>query len=564
MNIAPHQFISPGPLSARHQAIPNCSDCHVAGQDISLAALLTTDTQIADSRQCLRCHARQSGLTPHGVPLSELKAITDRMKASTISAPSTPLLAPISINANREEIACVNCHLEHRGAFVQITRLPDQSCQVCHVQAFESFTSEHPEFTDFPSAQPGQRPFNHITHEKDYFPLKAVSFTCANCHTVAPDRRRMLTEKFEKSCSGCHQEQIRRSGMPVFRLPGVDFDTLVDHEIDIGEWPADANLDLEEDITPFMKLLLFTDARIARDLRTLDRADRHLYDLEGADETQIAAAGRVIWAVKGLYYDLIDSGQSELIRRLNNVLDKPLDHRETLALTGQEPHTPSWLLPVMTPQWLNQLQSAQQRWLPGLKTEVPQYREGQATALKELSIKYRDPGESERENPRGGWYGVDRSFAIFYRPTEHEDPFMRSWIDMSGEGSLPEARDIFDRLTARTAETPGQCMKCHTVSDTAGQPARQVAWSAILLPPRMQTNTLFAHANHVEIKDCRFCHAADAKKDFKLLAKSACTECHNGQKAGETCLTCHKYHLGTLTMTSGQTTPPVPNPSTFR
>ena len=560
LNIPTHSFTSPGPLAAPHSSVTDCASCHMAAQKQTIGALLTTDTRIADSKQCQSCHSNDAGLMPHGLPSSELAPVTDRMKALKSGARLTSqaaVAAGFMVHPNKQgELACVSCHLEHQGVNVRLTNMPVQGCQSCHVNQFASFTEGHPEFTSNASRVVEHLPFNHVHHEKEYFATKGITFACLNCHVTGPDGRNTLTQSFEKTCAGCHLDQIQRgTGVAVFRLPGIDFDTLLDHDIDIGEWPADANLDMEEDLTPFMTLLLSADARVARDLRALAKADLHLYDLEKADKAQIAAAGRVIWAVKDLYADLINQGQAKLAARLTKVIGSALNQRDLLAVTGQGLGEPEWLAPVKQPQWLTRLQRAQQSWLPSLLTEIPLYKNGQPPKLKELKLKFKDQGDFDRENPRGGWYTVDRAYTIYYRPGGHLDPFIQTWIDKSGATAGMEAGDLFNTLTSTSAEAPGQCMKCHRLAGGEGMKARQVVWSEEQSPFRMEKVSLFAHASHVKLKDCQTCHALDAERNFKPMVKATCGECHNSKIAGDSCFTCHTYHIGAWTMAANPSSP---------
>ena len=563
LNIPTHSFTSPGPLAAPHSSVTDCASCHMAAQKQTIGALLTTDTRIADSKQCQSCHNNVDGLMPHGLPSSDLAPVTERMKAMQAQALPVSVAAvaqPFFVHPNKQgELACVSCHLEHQGKTARLTEMPVQSCQSCHVNQFTSFTNGHPEFSSNASRRVEHLPFNHVQHEKEYFATKGITFACLNCHVTGPDGRNTLTQSFEKTCAGCHVEQIKRgTGVAVFRLPGVDFDTLLDNDIAIGEWPADANLDLEEDLTPFMTLLMSADARVARDLRLLAQADIHLYDLEKANKAQIAAAGRIIWAVKELYADLIDQGQAKLATRLNKVMGSALNQRDLLALTGQGTGEPEWLAPVLQPQWLIRLQRAQQNWLPALPTEIPLYKKGQPPKLKELKLKFKDQGDYERENPRGGWYSVDRAYTIYYRPGGHLDPFVQTWIDRTGGTTGSEAGDVFNTLTATSADAPGQCMKCHRLAGGEGAKALQVVWSEAQSPFRMQKVTLFAHASHVKLKDCQTCHPLDAERGFKPMVKATCAECHNSKIAGDSCFTCHTYHIGTWTLASSPSPTPAP------
>ncbi|MBI4551375.1 MAG: hypothetical protein HY710_03855 [Candidatus Latescibacteria bacterium] len=556
--VSPHLFVSPGPLVKSHEVIRDCAACHVAAQEHpvgELLAVLASGIRVADSQQCITCHRSDQGLKPHGLPPQNLSQITERMKRapSPLSPSSSLSLAPAAADVRPDEhgeLACVPCHGEHLGRTVRLTRIDNQYCQPCHLVRFPSLMNGHPEFTGYPSQSRSRWQFNHVSHEKEHFPTKGIAFGCQHCHRPALNRRTILTDPFERTCTGCHLEHIQRgSGIAVFNLPGVDFETLLDHGIEIGEWPDEANLDLEEDLTPFMALLLSADPKVARDLDELARAGVHLYDLEKASERQVAAAGRVVWAVKGLYYDLLTNGRAELVARLTKAFGVPLSPRDVPALTGQSSEAPGWLFPVIQPDWLNRLQAAQRRWLPDVMAEVPLYRAGKTVTLKELAMKFIATGDAERENPVGGWSRVDRALTLFYRPAGHADHFVRAWVDVTGKryGTAGRAAEIFEILTASAPDTPGQCMRCHARPDAQSQQGRLVEWTEERSLPAERRAVKFSHAPHLIRQACRACHALHAARDFKPIVKATCTTCHTGQKMNDNCLTCHTYHVGTMT-----------------
>ena len=107
----------------------------------------------------------------------------------------------------------------------------------------------------------------------------------------------MRTGTFETTCASCHAQQIEgmgragAKGIVVLRLPGVDLDTLHEHGISVGEWPADDNV--EEGLTPFMQLLLEGDSALTEDLALLAGLD-DFTDLSDATDEEVAAVGRIV------------------------------------------------------------------------------------------------------------------------------------------------------------------------------------------------------------------------------------------------------------------------------
>ena len=172
--------------------------------------------------------------------------------------------------------------------------------------------------------------------------------------------------------------------------------------------------------------------------------------------------------------------------------------------------------------------------------------------------------EGEAWAEAGGWYRED--FTLRYRPSGHADGFVRAWLDLSGSvADAPGAEaagSIFEGLAA--PESPGSCVKCHSV-DANADGTRTVNWHARRPEPDFKPFTAFSHTAHFSLLDesgCVSCHALDPGADtasgyadrdaatfvrgFKPVERRICVQCHTGEAAGEGCLTCHNYHVGTF------------------
>ncbi len=162
----------------------------------------------------------------------------------------------------------------------------------------------------------------------------------------------------------------------------------------------------------------------------------------------------------------------------------------------------------------------------------------------------------------GAWYRSD--FGILFHPTGHKDRFLISWLDYAGRmadsGGSGEA--VFMSLTHKNAQ--GGCTKCHSV-DVKPTGGKQVNWRPRAVGQGKDRLTAFSHAPHfgvVGVKGCLTCHridenakyqasyaqpdAAKFSSNFSPLPRSVCVDCHNTKLAGETCLTCHNYHVGLI------------------
>ena len=533
---------------------------------IGVSALGASETGQENSKRCLTCHnLGEQAFEAHNRASKDLAVVTERLKRMPAS-PDVPWLLTVSswvpglAQSGGNQLACANCHKEHQGRTFDLTAMNEQQCQTCHTLAFSSLAAGHPPFSDYPYKRRTRIAFDHNSHIGKHFLgefKKEAPTTCTACHTPDDAGQSMQTGNFEDTCAGCHARQIEGmgragvKGLAVLRLPGVDLETLHEYGISVGEWPADGNV--EEGLTSFMELLLEGDSAVTDDLALLSGLD-DFTDLSDATDKEVAAVGRIVWAVKGLFYDLIARGQREMLDRLQATMT--LSTRELAKFVGQ--------LPVEV------VRAAQREWLPRLLTEVPAYRAGKTIApgeSRESEEGLHMDQQREKQVMTGGWYRQDADFVLLYRPTGHPDPFLCAWLEFTARASGPkQARAtaaIFTRLS--NPKAPGMCMKCHSVDAQAGQ-RKRIHWAAARPSPHERKVTRFAHAVHFSLLDdkgCLTCHALDPDAEFmeafgdadpltfasnfRVMRKTACTTCHTSEQAGDTCLTCHNYHMGTVT-----------------
>ena len=170
----------------------------------------------------------------------------------------------------------------------------------------------------------------------------------------------------------------------------------------------------------------------------------------------------------------------------------------------------------------------------------------------------------------GGWYRPPDSYTLFYRPSGHADAFIKAWLTVAAQltrgPDQESARAVFRNLS--DPQTPGVCMKCHTVDDT--REAIAINWQPAHPEPHMHSFTNFNHTAHFSIlgdKGCQKCHTLNPQADyakyftgdlrsqadrdparfqssFNSLSKQVCIQCHKPQIAGDSCLLCHQYHTG--------------------
>ena len=147
---------------------------------------------------------------------------------------------------------------------------------------------------------------------------------------------------------------------------------------------------------------------------------------------------------------------------------------------------------------------------------------------------------------------------------------MKAWLDITGAGGgdgvggpgISAGRRIFDSLG--DAKSPGLCAKCHSIDASAGG-ALTVNWRARRPVLGERPFAAFSHTAHFSLLDekgCLTCHNPDAKaaysesyKDrnpvtfastFRPIERQYCANCHTPEEAGDNCLICHNYHIGTF------------------
>ncbi len=392
--------LTPGPLTASHSSLSNCSACHSnveEGQFGWLHSIFAETKPGEMSSACLQCHQMSTAaLNPHGLALDELEKRTKGLHE--IAAASTQ---PFSLKARdalfpREDVKldtkyCATCHKEHNGVRFPLADLSNAQCQSCHAVQFSSFTDGHPKFDTYPFNRRTRIIFDHNSHFKTHFPAEAEKLgasvsvfgdkasgnklgKCGNCHVPGAGARQMIVKTFEETCASCHLGQIvgteqsaGPSGIPLFSLPGLDLDTLRERQAEIGEWPEGA-LDYGTKASPLLNLLLGADEEgrnLMRDLKMID-----LLDLRDASDGDIDKVIRFVWSVKGLLYTLSAEkiSDSYLVKTFLAELNREGVDRGLLAeLAGSIPRD----------VWVG----AQRDWLPNLQEEIARKRKGLAVPM---------------------------------------------------------------------------------------------------------------------------------------------------------------------------------------
>ena len=133
----------------------------------------------------------------------------------------------------------------------------------------------------------------------------------------------------------------------------------------------------------------------------------------------------------------------------------------------------------------------------------------------------------------GGWYRPSQSFTLYYRPRGHADPFLVAWLNAAArsQNEMPErARQTpFQRMA--DPQSPGLCLKCHTVEKNDGVLA--VNWMPAQPNENSRPFTTFSHTTHFSIvgtAGCQACHALNAEIAIREIL---CRRQRNGSERNE-------------------------------
>lgn len=553
--------LQPGPLSSVHSGNVACGSCH---QNFGLSPLksmhllLSNKLEMTNSKSCVNCHSLgDHPFNAHNQPTEKMTKMRDAKKSAGARASSSlQRLSQLVLgdDVHKRKLECVVCHKEHQGNQHMLLKMNDKTCQSCHVHTFSGF-ADHPEFNNYPHRQRTHIIFDHVSHLKKHFKdekfQQLAPQQCADCHQLSPLGNMMLVKNYETSCANCHDKEIigksraGEKGILVFAIPGLDIETLQQKKIDIGEWPSDA----EGELNPFMVAILAENPDFIPLYQRVKDLD--LADLSDASREQLQDVGKLAWLIKAFLYELSTQGTATIYEHIYKISDADVTYRQHL--------------PELMPE--DNVDALINIAFPHLQQEVKQHKEHKATKLTTKATEDKQGNddkaiEAEDWQSHGGWYrqGTD----IYYLPRKHADVFLTSWLTIASHLNQDvqslQNHKLFWLLA--DAKAPGTCAKCHSVAETAnGQP--QMQWRMRQPVAFKQRFTRFVHKDHMSVmgeSGCKRCHEFDKNADylssfehqdpskfqsnFKPILKSVCAECHTRVNHNDSCLTCHEYHVG--------------------
>ncbi len=608
--------VAPGALTSVHAQLiqnPNdphrCAACHELDNDGGLNKWNDmTISAHSQTDRCLSCHARDlPGMklaTPHDLPVPDLEALS-RFVHDTKLKPKTWLVSlskPSPIDWHQHDLACSDCHREHNGPLHDLQALSSKRCQACHQNSFGSFSTDHPEFTDYPQAGGQSVAFDHRRHQDMHFNKSNAKFDCRSCHVNEAEQGRVgqvfRTVSFEKACASCHQKPIESSlpdGLVVFQLPNIDTAGLKQFGIDIGTWPSDAGRMMEGTIPVFMQFLLAGDDASTKFFESMP-ASGNLSDWKVDQEEDRRRIVELTQSTRRLLGELAQDGQLAVSNRLKG--DK--NERRALLIQDLLRGIPPDLFRQAYREWFDA--SASDRANILVSTPVAPSAGGKAggegllfdsqlqsgdlvssddplldsnptsSLPSELELNHSNTSSdwkdlrSRQHLPRGGWM-IDRlRMAIVYIPTGHADPWLTAFLTLGHDKAkgLPANETeavILERFKEECLQpnSLGRCVECHqALTDLTGKNNHRTLWQAKRFDPRVRELTRFDHGPHLlqpGLSDCKTCHrmiesdsstAIQHRIDFASIRRSDCVSCHRPQAAGDHCTQCHNYHTHSI------------------
>jgi hypothetical protein len=564
-------FISPGPLTQQHAEFTNaerpngtaeqCSVCHAAANDgmtgwVATLAIGHGNTP-SQSQLCMKCHGKDIpaalAQTPHNLPPEILASITAARGGNNLHGLFSRV-TKAAFASNPTEPACAACHHEHHGADHDLTAIDSASCQACHRERYQSFAEDHPDFGTWPYARRTRIIFDHAAHQAKHFVDKKQPFDCQTCHVADATHAVELLTSYDRACASCHDDKMRTSvgqGVPIIAMPTLDVAAFRKAGIDVGTWPAAATGDFDGRMPPQMKLLLAGDPDAAKAIAQLGPSFE-FSDIEADNAEQLRSAAALVQAIKRLLIELSQDAPNSIRTRMATALGRNIADVEVRPLlAGLSADT----IRAATKQWLPNADVGSNPWDSSAFNR-------ESSDVKDQKVEARTPIVKSYAQA-GNWIRDDATSTIRYQPAAHADPVLATWLNLViGTPKLddrPLLSAVAKEFTKPTA--PGQCAICHSVEQLSSD-VLTISWRPYDRTIEGRTFTKFSHGPHLrlpQLADCTACHALDPQanttasytdhdprrfaSEFKPLSKQQCAQCHVSTAAGDSCQSCHRYHV---------------------
>ncbi len=519
-NRAGQPSIAPGPLSLSHaqllvaaqpgingahgmDPVNRCASCH-PGNDMGSAKPKQSDL-------CLKCHFQEMPDAVHGSPHDLQGKSLDELVANRISSNPKSVLAklvgrsPIAWTEKSSE--CSQCHREHQGGSQDLKEMTSVRCQACHQDQFHSFSTDHPEFKNYPYDRIKTIEFNHVKHRDLHFSKKEANFDCKACHVQADQvgavGQVFRSVSFEQACASCHTEQIKstiQDGLIVLQIPSINRKELLRVGADIGTWPIQASQLTDGVIPPIMRMLIQSEPGGMALLNDLPVTGR-LVDIDINDQQGRSTLVKLSVMTKQLMQKLVNEGQPGFrssVEKLISTSGKSMPSnsivKPTLWLDRFANGIPPDLFRAAWNEWFEDGKTAKVvgQSIPGNLSQVRLSSSLRSTdnglllgnansmlnsgednllvkepnSLLDAQVKRNSDSESFKDSRAwdqlayGGWMIDRQRMAIVYVPRGHADEWLSRWIELEEMRSLGNSSNngVGQQYSIAMAQ---QCRRCH-------------------------------------------------------------------------------------------------------
>ena len=542
-NLGGKQSIAPGPLTRAHaqllvssqgingeshniQSENRCASCHPGNENPSATGI------VKQSGLCLKCHLQEMPdavhSSPHdlqGTALAELVANGDLVDTKSFLA---KLISRSPINWQENLTECSQCHREHQGSKHDLQNMTSARCQACHRNAFHSFSTDHPEFKDYPYRGDSNIAFDHIKHRDLHFTKKGTSFDCKACH-VQVDQVGVVGQvfrsvSFESACASCHLEPVKsamQDGLIVLQVPSININGMSTSSAEIGTWPTQASQLTDGIIPPIMRLLIESEPG---GLALLDQlpASGRLAELDTKTEKDRDTLLKLALMTKQLMQKMANEGQPGFRMVVEKLLETRVGNIDTSEPSEKIAIRKPWLdrfasgIPpdlfrAAYGEWFDQrdlrAKTSQSPWqgvndvidASSKRTPDDDLLLGAGKSLlnpadddllnKDTTDLLNSPGNSMPASigfkdsrawdqlAFGGWMIDRQRMSVVYVPTGHADPWLSKWIELEemrhGSNALPVSQGQQQKIAMAQ-----QCRECHLLhSPSSKQPMSYKNWS---------------------------------------------------------------------------------------
>ncbi len=612
-NLAEKNPLAPGSLSLSHaqllvttqsgsigahglDPVNRCASCH-PGNDMGSSNQKQSDL-------CLKCHIQKMPDAVHGSPHDLHGKSLDELVANGI--PSNPksvwakLVSRSPIAWTEKTSECSQCHREHRGGPQDLKEMNSERCQACHRDQFHSFSTDHPEFKNYPYDRRKNIEFDHVKHRDLHFSKKGANFDCKACHVQADQvgavGQVFRSVSFEQACATCHTQPIKsaiQDGLIVLQIPSINRAELMRAGADIGAWPVQASQLNDGVIPPIMRLLIQSEPGGRALLNDLPATGR-LVEIDMTDQQGRSTLVKLTVMTKQLMQKLANDGQPGF----RSSVEKLISTQGTSLPSNSSVRHTQWLDRFANGIPPDLFRAAWNEWFEDGKTsKVVAKSPSESLSPVRLSSNLRstdddllltkDPNglldsQGKRDSDSelfkdsrawdqlafGGWMIDRQRMAIVYVPRGHADEWLSRWIELEEMRPLVNSSKNGDGPQNRIAMAQ-QCRQCHALQpakkpneslqhenwtesfrqanqsplsrELLSGDASNAGWKSKRLAADIRQITKFDHTPHLalpKISDCRSCHLLESQSHVPIALGSPREEFAPMKKAQ--CAGCHQ------------------------